>query len=233
VRKQGPGSIRAGRGLPKRPGRIARGWCDERPLPGVRRGLLSANKGPWRKALGVSDGIAFTANSGSHPAGDEPLESGAGTLRAACPTLGRQERRITGGADDPTRRQSAECARLAHDRSGSRSRHHATTFAARTARRTAGRLLHRHPAGGLAGLCLRGRTRRGASHTRRPKLHERRTAAAIGATETTAAPRGGREAAEGDHEAQGTAHVWHLHTARPGTTHRRTRCVVHDDASKP
>ena len=37
----------------------------------------------------------------ARPAGDEPLESGAGTLRAACPTLGRQERRITGGAVDP------------------------------------------------------------------------------------------------------------------------------------
>ena len=41
------------------------------------------------------------------PAGDEPLESGAGTLRAACPTLGRQERHITGGADDPNRCRSA------------------------------------------------------------------------------------------------------------------------------
>lgn len=38
--------------------------------------------------------------TGQHrPTGDGPLESGAGTLRAACPTLGRQERHITGGAE--------------------------------------------------------------------------------------------------------------------------------------
>ena len=147
------------------------------------------------------------------PAGDEPLESGAGTLRAACPTLGRQERHITGGADDPNRR-SAKGTGLDHDRRRGGRRHHATAFAARTACRPAGRLVHRSPTGGLAGLGLRGRTGRGASPTGRAKLHERRTAAAVRATKTTAATRGGCEATEGDHEAQGTAHDWHLHHRR-------------------
>jgi len=145
------------------------------------------------------------------PSGDEPLESGAGTLRAACPTLGRQERRITGGADDPNRRRSAKGPRLDHDRRRGRRRHHATAFAARAAGRPTGRLLHRNPTGGLAWLRLRGCTGRGTSRTGRAELHERRTAAAVRATKTTAATRGGREATEGDHEAQGTAHAWHLH----------------------
>ncbi len=34
----------------------------------------------------------------TRPPGDEPLESGAGTQRAACPMRGRQERRVTRGA---------------------------------------------------------------------------------------------------------------------------------------
>ena len=147
------------------------------------------------------------------PAGDEPLESGAGTLRAACPTLGRQERRITRGADDPNRRRSAKGPWLNHDRCRGRRRHHAAAFAARSAGWTTGRLVHRSPTGRLAGLGLglRGRTGRGASPTGRAKLHERRTAAAVRATKTTAATRGGCKATEGDHEAQGTAHDWHLH----------------------
>ena len=145
------------------------------------------------------------------PAGDEPLESGAGTLRAACPTLGRQERRITGGADDPNRRRSAKGPGLDHDRRRGRRRHHATAFAARAACRSTGRLLHRNPTGGLAWLGLRGCTGRGTSRTGRAELHERRTAAAVRAAKTTAATRGGCEATEGDHEAQGTAHDWHLH----------------------
>ena len=150
------------------------------------------------------------------PAGDEPLESGAGTLRAACPTLGRQERRITGGSDDPNRRRSAKGAGLDHDRRRGRRRHHATAFAARAAGRPTGWLLHRNPTGGLAWLRLRlrGCTGRGTSRTGRTELHERRTAAAVRATKTTAATRGGCEATEGDHEAQGTAHAWHLHHRR-------------------
>ena len=148
------------------------------------------------------------------PAGDEPLESGAGTLRAACPTLGRQERRITGGADDPTRRRSAKGPGLDHDRRRGRRRHHATAFAARAACWPACRLLHRSPTGGLTGLGLRGRTGRCSAPTGRAELHERRTAAAVRAAKTTAATRGGCEAPEDDHEAQGTAHDWHLHHRR-------------------
>jgi hypothetical protein len=147
------------------------------------------------------------------PTGDEPLESGAGTLRAACPTLGRQERRITGGADEPPRHRSAECPRLDHDRRR-RRRHHAPAFAARAAGWPTCRLLHRRPTGGLAGLGLRGRTGRGTSRTRRAELHERRTAAAVRTAKTTAAARSGCEAAQGDHEAQGTAHDWDLHHRR-------------------
>ena len=149
------------------------------------------------------------------PAGDEPLESGAGTLRAACPTLGRQERRITGGADDPNRCRSAKGPRLDHDRRRGRGRHHAPTFAARSTGRSTGRLLHRNAAGGLAGLgCrigLRCRTGRGPSRAGRAEFHEGGTAATVCTAKTTAAARSGREAAEGDHEAQGTAHDWHLH----------------------
>jgi hypothetical protein len=171
------------------------------------------------------------------PAGDEPLESGAGTLRAACPTLGRQERRITGGADDPHRRLSAECSRLDHHRRRRRCRHHATPFAARTTCRATCRLVHRSPTGRLAGLGLRGRTGRCASPTGRAKLHERRTAAVVRATKTTAATRGGREATEGDHEAQGTAHDWHLHHRRAGydprsDTMRRPRRRLRNPSSR-
>jgi hypothetical protein len=156
----------------------------------------------------------------AHPAGDEPLESGAGTLRAACPTLGRQERRITGGADDPNRWWSAKGPRLDHHRRRGRRRHHATAFAARAAGRSTGRLMHRSAAGGLAWLRLWGCTGRGTSRTRGAELHERRTAAAVRTTETTAATRGGSEAAEGDHETQGTAHGWHLHHRRAGNAPR-------------
>jgi hypothetical protein len=150
------------------------------------------------------------------PAGDEPLESGAGTLRAACPTLGRQERHITGGADEPDRGRSAECPRLDHDRRRRRRRHHAPAFAARATGWPACRLVHRRPTGGLAGLRmrLRGRTGRGTSRTRRAELHERRATAAVRTAKTTAASRSGCEATEGDHEAQGTAHDWHLHHRR-------------------
>jgi hypothetical protein len=150
-----------------------------------------------------------------HPAGDEPLESGAGTLRAACPTLGRQERRITGGADEPPRLRSAKRPRLDHDRHR-RRRHHATAFAAGAAGWPTCRLLHRRPTGGLAGLRmrLRGCAGRGTSRTWRAKLHERRATAAVRTTKTTAASRSGCEAAEGDHEAQGTAHDWDLHHHR-------------------
>ncbi len=168
----------------------------------------------------------FTAN----PAGDEPLESGAGTLRAACPTLGRQERRITGGANDPNRRRSAKGPRLDHDRRRRWRRHDAPAFAARAAGRSAGRLMHRSAAGGLAGLRLWGRTGRGTSRAGRAELHERRTATAVRTAETTAATRGSSETAEGDHETQGTAHVCISTTAGPGTTRGRTRCVVRDDA---
>jgi hypothetical protein len=147
------------------------------------------------------------------PAGDEPLESGAGTLRAACPTLGRQERRITGGAAEPPRHRSAKCPRLDHDRRR-RRRHHAPAFAARAACWPTCRLLHRRPAGGLAGLSLRGRTGRGTSRTRRAELHERRATAAVRTAKTTAAARSGCEAAQGNHEAQGTGHDWDLHHRR-------------------
>ena len=152
------------------------------------------------------------------PAGDEPLESGAGTLRAACPTLGRQERRITGGADNPNRRRSAKGPGLDHDRRRGRRRHHATAFSARAACRPACwpacRLLHRSPTGGLTRLGLRSRTGRCTSPTGQTKLHERRTAAAVRAAKTTAATRSGCEATEDDHETQGTAHDWHLHHRR-------------------
>jgi hypothetical protein len=156
----------------------------------------------------------------ARPAGDEPLESGAGTLRAACPTLGRQERRITGGADVPNRWWSAKGPGLDHDRRRRRRRHDAPAFAARAAGRSAGRLLHRSAAGGLAWLRLWGCTGRGTSRTRGAELHERRTAAAVRTAETTAATRGGSEAAEGDHETQGTAHGWHLHHRRAGNAPR-------------
>ena len=151
----------------------------------------------------------------NRPTGDEPLESGAGTLRAACPTLGRQERRITGGADEPPRHRSAKCPRLDHDRRR-RRRHHAPAFAARAAGWPTCRLLHRRPTSGLAGLRmrLRGRTGRGTSRTRRAELHERRATAAVRTAKTTAAARSGCEAAQGDHEAQGTAHDWDLHHRR-------------------
>ena len=162
----------------------------------------------------------------ANPAGDEPLESGAGTLRAACPTLGRQERRITSRAGVPPGLHSAEGSRLNHHRSRDRCRHHWAAFTTRPAGRAARRLLHRRPAGGLAGLrcsiglrCgtgLRRRTRCGPSRTGRTELHERRPTAAVGTAETTAAAGGGSEAAKGNHETQGTAHVWHLH-------HRRVR----------
>ena len=161
---------------------------------------------PWRQGM--------RSRSPVSPAGDEPLESGAGTLRAACPTLGRQERHITGGADDPNRRRSAKGPGLDHDRRRGRRRHHATAFAARAACWPAGGFMHRSPTGRLAGLGLRGRTGGCTSPTGRAEFHERRTAAAVRATKTTAATRGGREATEGDHEAQGTAHDWHLHHRR-------------------
>ncbi len=167
------------------------------------------------QARGASKGMR-----GASPSGDEPLESGAGTLRAACPTLGRQERRITGGADDPNRRRSAERPGLDHDRRRGRRRHHASAFAARPAGRSAGRLLHRNPAGGLAGLRLWGRTGCSTATARRAELHERRPTAAVRTAETTAAARGGREAAEDDHEAQGTAHGWHLHHRQAGNDPR-------------
>ena len=80
--------------------------------------------------------------------------------------------------------------------------------------------MHRSAAGGLAGLrCrigLRCRTGRGPSRAGRAEFHEGGTAATVCTAKTTAAARSGREAAEGDHEAQGTAHDWHLH-------HRRAR----------
>ena len=176
------------------------------------------------KARSGSDGTpgGITAPVPTHirPAGDEPLESGAGTLRAACPTLGRQERRITGRAGVPPCLQSAERSRLAHHRPRDRRRHHWAAFTARPTGRATRRLLHRRPAGGLARLrcCtrLRRRTGRGPTRAGRAEFHERWPTAAVGTAKTTAAARGGSEAAEGDHKAQGTAHGWHLH-------HRRSR----------
>ena len=173
------------------------------------------------------------------PAGDEPLESGAGTLRAACPTLGRQERRITGRAKAPPGHRSAEGSRLAHHR----RRHHRAAFTACPTGRATRRLLHRRPAGGLAGLrrCtgLRCRTRRGPTRAGRAELHERRPATAVGTAETTAAAGSGSEAAQGNHEAQGTAHGWHLHHRRvedgPRSDtmrrpRRRLQTLAHDPA---
>ncbi len=178
-----------------------------------------------------------------HPAGDEPLESGAGTLRAACPTLGRQERRITGRAERPPCLRSAERSRLDHHRCRRGCRHHLATFSTRTAGRATRRLLHRHAIGGLAGLrcCTRlGRcTGRRSSRAGRAKLHERGTAAAAGTAETTAASGSRSEAAQDDHEAQGTAHGWHLHHRRVGDSprsdtmrrpRRRLKNVAHNPA---
>jgi len=171
------------------------------------------------------------------PAGDEPLESGAGTLRAACPTLGRQERRITGGAYDRNRCRSAKGPRFDHDRRRRRRRHHAAAFTARAAGRSAGWLLHRNAAGGLAWLRLWGRTGCSTAPARRAEFHERRTAATVRTAETTAATRGGSEAAEGDHETQGTAHDWHLHHRRAENAprsdtmrrpRRRLQTLAHD-----
>lgn len=189
-----------------------------------------------RGSDGTPGGITSPVPTQIRPAGDEPLESGADTLRAACPTLGRQERHITGRADAPPRHRpaeprsagprSAEGSRLNHHRPRDRCRHHWAAFTTRPAGRAARRLLHRRPAGGLAGLrcciglrCgtgLRRRTRCGPSRAGRTELHERRPTAAVGTAETTTAAGGGSEAAKGNHETQGTAHVWHLH-------HRRVR----------
>ena len=85
--------------------------------------------------------------------------------------------------------------------------------------------MHRRPAGGLAGLGLRGRTGRGTSRTRRAELHERRATAAVRTAKTTAAARSGCEAAQGDHEAQGTAHDWDLH-------HRRAEEALRSDTMR-
>jgi hypothetical protein len=172
-----------------------------------------------------------------HPAGDEPLESGAGTLRAACPTLGRQERRITGRAERPPCLRSAERSRLDHHRGRRGRRHHLATFTARPAGRATRRLLHRHTAGGLAGL--RRRTGCCSSRAGRAELHKRWATAAVRTTETTAAAGSRSEAAEDDHEAQGTAHGWHLHHRRVGDSprsdtmrrpRRRLQTVAHNPA---
>ena len=179
------------------------------------RGVTRKRRGLPRLRVGLAWARPRVFPPHPRPAGDEPLESGAGTLRATCPTLGRQERRITGGADDH-RRWSAKGPGLDHDRRRGRRRHHATAFAARATCRPTCRPLHRSPTGRLTrlGLGLRSRTGRCTSPTGRAELHERRTAAAVRAAKTTAATRSGCEATEDDHETQGTAHDWHLHHRR-------------------
>ena len=182
---------------------------------------------PQRHARRSPDAVGDDRPRKNHrPPGDEPLESGAGTQRAACPMRGRQERRITGGAkacgppgnERPQVRmvfdRSAERARLAHHRQRRRGRHdRAPLLAARGGRSTG-------IAGGSTGRCATGRGHRRGHHrrcataaaatgtaARRAKLHERGAAAAAArAAETTGASGGCHKAAEDECQTDGTRH---------------------------
>jgi len=183
------------------------------------------------------------------PAGDEPLESGAGTRCAAFPTLGRRERHVTGRADAGVGGTSAEGPRLDDDGGRAGHRHRAATLPAARGGSGAGRpaggptggLVHRLAAGGLAGLrgAAAGRGRGAAEagatapRTGRAELHERGTTAAAPAAEATRAAGGGSETRHGDRQAQRSAHdSWSPPPPDRGSPPQRSS-VVRDDASKP
>jgi len=201
-----------------------------------------------RKARSGSEGTPgeITAPVPAHirPAGDEPLESGAGTLRAACPTLGRQERHITGRADAPPGPSINQLNIRQLKVPGS------TTIGPETGADIIGLpSLHGPQAGPHAGSCIGvpqagwqdwGAAQGcGAAHGAAPPEQGERNSMNDGRRQLLAPPKQLLQpgAAARLPRAITRHRVRHMvgisTTGGSGMAHGRTRCVVHDDASKP